>query len=84
MKLFPDYSSSGESTILIHLICQMLIVFSLVLITLPSNVYGEEISITSIALEETSLLELTNDSTKDVNTLRIWLGSDFNFKSYKT
>jgi len=60
------------------------LLFSLVLITLPSNVYGEEISITSIALEETSLLELTNDSTKDVNTLRIWLGSDFNFKSFKT
>jgi len=60
------------------------LLFSLVLITLPSNVYGEEISISSIALEETSLLELTNDSTKDVNTLRIWLGSDFNFKSFKT
>ena len=54
----------------------VVLLFSLVLITLPSNVYGEEISITSIALEETSLLELTNDSTKDVNTLRIWLGSD--------
>ena len=60
------------------------LLFSLVVITLPSNVYGEEISITNIALEETSLLELTNDSTKDVNTLRIWLGSDSNFKSYKT
>ena len=62
----------------------IVLLFSLVLITLPSNVYGEGISITTIALEETSLLELTNDSTKDVNTLRIWLGSDFNFKSYKT
>ena len=62
----------------------VVLLFSFVLITLPSNVYGEEISITSIALEETSLLELTNDSTKDVNTLRIWLGSDFNFKSFKT
>jgi hypothetical protein len=62
----------------------VVLLFSLVLITLPSNVYGEEISITSIALEETSLLELTNDSTKDVNTLRIWLGGDFNFKSFKT
>ena len=60
------------------------LLFSLVLITLPSNVYGEEISISSIALEETSVLELTNDSTVDVNTLRIWLGSDFNFKSFKT
>ena len=62
----------------------MVLLFSLVLITLPSNVYGEEISISSIALEETSILELTNDSTIDVNTLRIWLGNDFNFESFKT
>jgi hypothetical protein len=60
------------------------LLFSLVLIAFPSNVYGEGISVTSVALEETSLLELTNDSTKDVNTLRIWLGNDFNFKSFKT
>jgi len=60
------------------------LLFSIMLITLPSNVYGEEVSVTSIALEETSLLELTNDSTKDINTLRIWLGSDFSFKSFKT
>jgi len=60
------------------------LLFSLVLIAFPSNVYGEGILVTSVALEETSLLELTNDSTKDINTLRIWLGSDFNFKSFKT
>ena len=62
----------------------VVLLFSLVLVAFPSNVYGEEISVTSVALEETSLLELTNDSTKDINTLRIWLGSDFNFKSFKT
>jgi hypothetical protein len=27
---------------------------------------------------------VTNDSDKEVNSLRIWLGSDFNFKSFKT
>ncbi|MFB5640053.1 MAG: biofilm-associated protein [Nitrosopumilus sp.] len=37
-----------------------------------------------MALEETSVLEVTNDSDKEVNSLRIWLGSDFNFKSFKT
>ncbi|MGY5143156.1 MAG: biofilm-associated protein [Candidatus Nitrosopumilus sp. bin_32a] len=62
----------------------VVLLFSIMLMTLPSNVYGEEISVTSIALEETSLLELTNDSTKDIKTLRIWLGSDFSFKSFKT
>ena len=62
----------------------VVLLFSLVLVAFPSNVYGEEISVTSVALEETYLLELTNDSTKDINTLRIWLGGDFNFKSFKT
>ena len=60
------------------------LLFSITLITIPSNVYAEEITVTSIALEETSVLELTNDSENEVNTLRIWLGSDFNFKSFKT
>ncbi len=60
------------------------LLFSIVLITFPSNVYAKEITVTSFALEETTVLELTNDSDKEVNTLRIWLGSDFNFKSFKT
>ena len=58
--------------------------FSITLLAFPSNVYGEEVSVSSIALEETSVLELKNDSNEEVNTLRIWLGSDFNFKSFKT
>ncbi|NQV40379.1 MAG: biofilm-associated protein [Nitrosopumilus sp.] len=62
----------------------VVLLFSVVLIIFPSNVYGEEISVTSIALEETTVLELTNHSTEEINTLRIWLGSDFNFKSFKT
>ena len=62
----------------------VVLLFSIVLIIFPSNVYGEGISVTGIALEETTVLELTNDSAEEVNTLRIWLGSDFNFKSFKT
>lgn len=54
------------------------------MIVFPSSVYGEEIIVNSIALEETSVLELTNDSNENVNTVRIWLGSDFSFKSFKT
>jgi len=60
------------------------LLFSVVLVMFPSDAYGEEISVTSIALEETTVLELTNDSTEEISTLRIWLGSDFNFKSFKT
>ena len=60
------------------------LLFSIVLIAFPSNVYAEEITVTSIALDETSVMELTNNSDKEVNTLRIWLGNDFSFKSFKT
>ena len=62
----------------------IILLFSITVITIPGSVYGEEISVTSIGLEETSLLKLTNESDEEVNTLRIWLGSDFNFKSFKT
>jgi hypothetical protein len=60
------------------------LISSLVLISFPLAVYGEEISVTSIAFEETSILELTNNSKDEVNTLRIWVGSDFSFTSFKT
>jgi len=60
------------------------LLFSITLIIFPSNAYGEEITVKSIALEETTVLELTNDSNDNVNTLRIWLGSDFSFQSFKT
>ena len=62
----------------------IVLLFSITLIIFPSSVYGEEIAVKSIALEETTVLELTNGSNENVNTLRIWLGSDFSFKSFKT
>ena len=62
----------------------IILLFSLVIILIPSNTYAEEIDVKSVALEETTIIELTNNSNKEVNTLRIWLGSDFNFKSFKT
>lgn len=61
------------------------LLFSLVLvILLPSNAYAAEISVKSFAFEETTIIELTNDSNENVNTFRIWLESDDNFKSFKT
>ena len=66
------------------IILSFALLFSAIVILFPSNVYADEVSITNVALEETSILELTNNSNEEVNTLRIWLGSDFNFKSFKT
>ena len=63
-------------------ILSMALLFSITLILIPS--YAETISVKSIALDETTVMELTNDSDVDINTFRIWLGSDFSFKSFKT
>jgi len=56
----------------------------LLVIIIPSNAYAEEINAKSVSLEETTIMEITNDSDKEVVTLRIWLGSGFNFESFKT
>ena len=60
------------------------LLFSLALIAISPSVYAEEIKVKSFALEETTIIELTNDSDEEINTFRIWLGSDFSFKSFKT
>ncbi len=60
------------------------LLFSLLLILIPSNANAQEINVKSFAFEETTIIEFTNDSDEEISTFRIWLGSDFNFKSFKT
>ncbi len=60
------------------------LLFSIILIVIPSNAYAEEVNVKSFAFEETTIIEITNDSNEEVNTFRIWLGSDFSFESFKT
>ena len=60
------------------------LLFSIILVIIPSNAYAEEVNVKSFAFEETTIIEFTNDSDQVVNTFRIWLGSDFSFKSFKT
>jgi archaellum component FlaF (FlaF/FlaG flagellin family) len=60
------------------------LLFSIMLLTIPSNVYAEEVSAKSFAFEETTIIEITNDSDEEVNSFRIWLGGDLSFKSFKT
>ena len=62
----------------------IILLFSIIIIAIPSNVYAEEVSVKSFAFEETTIIEITNDSNEQVNSFRIWLGSDFSFKSFKT
>lgn len=62
----------------------IVLVSSLALFTLPYASAAENIDAKSIAFEETTIIEFTNESNIPVNTFRIWLGSDFDFKSFKT
>ena len=60
------------------------VLFSIILFSIPSLAHAEEVSVKSFALEETTIIEVTNDSNEEIKTIRIWLGSDFSFKSFKT
>ena len=60
------------------------LMLSVMLISAPSSVYGEGVSVTDITIGETSLLELTNNSNNEISTVSVWLGDGFNFKTYKT
>ncbi len=62
----------------------IILLFSIIVITISSDANAEEINVKSFAFEETTIIEFTNDSDEGVNTFRIWLGSDFSFKSFKT
>jgi len=60
---------------------------SLFTIVSAQEVYAQESLVTakSIGFEETTIIEFqNNDNTSEIDTFRIWLGSDFNFKSFKT
>ena len=64
------------------IILSIALLFSVTLISIPAH--AEEVTVKSIALDETTVLELTNDSDVDITAFRIWLGSDFSFTSFKT
>ena len=60
-----------------------ILLLSLVFTVIPSDVYAE-VKVTSIALDETAIVEVTNNSNKEINTVRVWVGSEFSFESFKT
>ncbi len=80
MRTLKNMNKSSSRGILLSIS----LLLSITLFTIPSNVYGEEVTVKSVSLEETTILELTNDSGENVNSLRIWLGSNFSFESFKT
>jgi hypothetical protein len=62
----------------------IIILFSISLIIIPSEVYADEINVASIGLDETAIVTATNNSENEIKTFRVWLGEEFNFKSFKT
>jgi len=65
----------------------LIFIVSIFTITAFQEVYAQESLVTakSIGFEETTIIEFqNNDNTSEIETFRIWLGSDFNFKSFKT
>ena len=54
------------------------------LITILHPAYADEVIMNNLSFEETTILELTNESNEEISTLRAWLSSGFEFKSFKT
>jgi hypothetical protein len=62
----------------------IIILFSISLILIPLEVYADEVNVVSTGLDETAIITATNNSDNEIKTFRVWLGDDFNFKSFKT
>ena len=65
----------------------MLIVASIFVVFASVEIEAQEklVSARCIGFEETTIIEFENSksSTSDIDTIRMWLGSDFTFKSFK-
>ena len=63
----------------------LILIFALSVIAIPINAYAaDEIIVKSVAFEKSIIMEFTNDGNEEVSSFRIWLGSDYNFESFKT
>ena len=69
---------------LFSILFSVTILFSISIFLIPSNAYGEEIDVKSVGIEETTILTITNESIKNIKTIRVWLSQDVNFESFKT
>jgi len=64
----------------------LLLVSSLLSVALLDYAEAQEKPVTakSVGFEKTTIVEFENTGNTDVQTFRLWLGSDFSFKSFKT
>jgi hypothetical protein len=62
----------------------IIILFSISLMLIPLEVYADKINVVSVGLDETAIITATNNSNKEIKSFRVWLGEEFDFKSFKT
>ena len=63
----------------------LLLVFSIFTLLSISEVNAEDvISVNAESYQNTIIIEFKNDSTSEIKTIKIWLGGDATFKSFKT
>ena len=63
----------------------VLLVFSIFTLLSISEVNAEEvISVNAVSYENTIIIEFENKSVSEIKTIKIWLGGDASFKSFKS
>ena len=78
MNCMKEYSIGGIFT-------SLLLVFSIFTLLSISEVNAEDvISVNAESYQNTIIIEFKNDSTSEIKTVKIWLGGDATFKSFKT
>ena len=81
MKQIVPMNESSMRGIFLSLI----LVLALAVIFIPTNAYAaDEIIVKSVSFEKSTILEIANEGSKEVNSVRIWLASDYNFEVFKT
>ena len=68
------------------LIFSLLLITTVVFVSSIGNSFADDVSATSKGFEDSTILELKNSrvSTQNIDSVRIWLDADNEFKSFKT
>ena len=71
--------------LVISVFTSVLLIFSIfTLLSIPEVNAEEVISVNAVGYENTIIIEFENESTSKIKTVRVWLGEDVLFESYKT
>lgn len=78
MKAMSESSMRG-------IFLSLIVLVSISFIAMQNDAFAEnEVNVKSISFEKSTIMEITNDGEDEVYSIRIWLGSDQSFESFKT